>query len=321
MTPSPAAEVRRAAVRDLPALARFIAALNALPASECLHCAERTAAGVRGALRAEFGPGADDWADTFAVATRPDDGGGADFPAIVGAMGCQLDPAAESGWLWGPWITDETDWSALGPPLLAQMLAMLPRSVRRVDAFLRSDNARGLRFLQSHGFSLRQTTHIYVAPRRAWLPSSVVGGDEDGDSPFVGGELRAAHEIAFARLHAESFPAAESARAEDLLAGRDEEHRIFTVADGLRLLGYACASINRAPREGFIDYLAVRPSARGKGIGGRLLRAAQRWIFEERQLPQAALCVSDWRSDARRLYERAGFALHASGVGARRFLR
>ncbi len=124
--------------------------------------------------------------------------------------------------------------------------------------------------------------------------------------------------MAFGRLHAETFPTGASTPADDLLAGRDDEHAIFAAADGLRLLGYICVSVNRAPREGFIDYLAVKPSARGRGIGARLLQTALRWTFETQDLPQAALCVSEWRGGARRLYEQAGFALTASGIGARR---
>jgi hypothetical protein len=46
-----------------------------------------------------------------------------------------------------------------------------------------------------------------------------------------------------------------------------------------------------------------------------------RWTFVDRRLPQAALCVTEWRGDARRLYERAGFLRSATGCGARLSLR
>jgi GNAT superfamily N-acetyltransferase len=64
----------------------------------------------------------------------------------------------------------------------------------------------------------------------------------------------------------------------------------------------------------------VRPVARGRGIGERLLRTALHWTFADRRLPQAALCVTEWRQDARRLYERAGFRQSATGRGARLLL-
>ncbi len=290
-------DVRPAAPGDLRALAAFVARMNAAPAGQSLHCAANTPAGVRAALydRETFPAG---WERAFVVAETAGE--------IVGAGGCQLDAAGDQGWLWGPWIDDPPGWPFLALVLLDALFDRLPRSVRRVEAFLHAENRAGLRFLQSRGFSLGALTHLCVAPRTLPLP------DAEPLSP-----LRPAHEIAFARLHAETFPARGSTPAETLLTGRDDEHAIFAAADGLRLLGYVCVSVNHAPCEGFVEYLAVRANARGRGIGARLLQTALRWTFEDRRLPQAALCVSEWRGGARRLYEAAGFRLHASGIAAR----
>ena len=290
--------IRPATPDDLRALTGFVARLNAVPASQSLHCAADTPAAVRAALRAEetFPAG---WERTFVVAEAGE---------IVAAAGCQLDAEHTRGWLWGPWTEEPRGWQTLAPELLDTLFARLPRTVRRVEAFLHAENRAGLRFLQSRGGSLGTLTHIYVAPRAAWQPTSAT-------EPFP--YLRPAHEVGFARLHAESFPASGSTPSEELLAGRDDEHIIFAATDGLRVLGYICASVNHAPHEGFIEYLAVRPTARGRGLGARLVETALRWIFEERRLPQAALCVSEWRGNAQRLYEAAGFRLAASGRAVR----
>lgn len=291
--------IRHAAPEDLRALSGFVARANALPAGQSLHCAANTPAAVRAALRVEetFPEG---WEQAFVVAEAGE---------IIAALGCQLDAEHTRGWLWGPWVEEGVAWHHVAPALLDALLARLPRSVRRVEAFLHAENRAGLRFLQSRGGSLGTLTHLYVAPRTAWTP------DATAPEPFP--LLRAAHEVGFARLHAESFPASGSTPAEELLAGRDDEHAIFAASDSLRVLGYVCASVNHAPHEGFIEYLAVRPAARGRGLGARLVATALRWVFEERGLPQAALCVSEWRGNARRLYEAAGFRLAASGVAVR----
>ena len=289
--------IRPATSEDLRTLAGFVARANARPAGQSLHCAADTPVTVRAALRETFPEG---WERAFVVAEAGE---------IVAAVGCQLDAEGTRGWLWGPWVEEGLSWQHVAPALLDTLLARLTRSVRRVEAFLHAENRAGLRFLQGRGGTLGMLTHLYVAPRSAWTP------DPTGPEPFP--PLRAAHEVGFARLHAESFPASGSTPAEELLNGRDDEHVIFVATDGLRVLGYVCASVNHAPREGFIEYLAVRPAARGRGLGARLVGTALRWIFEESGLPQAALCVSEWRGNAQRLYEAAGFKLTASGIAVR----
>ncbi len=300
MNPLPIVTVRPAIPTDLAGVAALIARTNVAPASQSLHCAATTSAGVRAALRrAEDFPGG--WERGFIAGVTPDE-----EPAAV--LGAQLDPDRVLAWLWGPWLADERHWHKPLPTLLLDTLCQrLPASVRRLEAFLHVENRAALRFLQSRGFTVGAVTHIYVArPSGSAVPNE------------VGADLGVTHEVAFGRLHAETFPAHGSTPAADLLAGRDAEHRIFACTDGLRLLGYVCVSINRAPSEGFVDYLAVRASARGRGIGAALLRRARWWAFEEQGLPQLALCVSDWRAGARRLYEQTGFTLSASGMTARR---
>ena len=292
--------VRPASPADLPGAAALIARINVIPASQSLHCAAGNAATVRAALRrTEDFPGG--WERGFILAATSDG-----EPAAL--LGGQLAPDHALAWLWGPWMADERQWRTPVPrALLDGLCAQLPPPVRQLEAFPHVENQAALHFLRAQGFGTGPVTHIHVA-----RPDTLDAGS--GPLPDLG----AAHEAAFGRLHAETFPAHGSTPAADLLAGRDEEHRIFAVADGLRLLGYVCVSVNHAPLEGFVDYLAVRQSARGRGLGARLLDAARRWAFEERRLPQLALCVSEWRAGARRLYEQTGFRLSASGVAARR---
>ncbi len=300
MNSLPRVTVLPAAPVDLAGVAALIAGTNGHPANQSLHCAAATPAAVRAALRrVEDFPGG--WERGFVVGTTADG-----EPAAV--LGAQLSPDGTLGWLWGPWLADERHWNTPLPAALLDALNQrLPAGVRQLEAFLHVENRDARRFLQARGFGSGLVTHIYVC-RSA----------RTGCAREVGADLTATHEVAFARLHADTFPAGASTPADELLAGRDTEHRIFAAVDGLRLLGYVCVSVNRAPSEGFVDYLAVRESARGRGIGSGLLGRARRWAFVEQRLPQLALCVSDWRAGARRLYEQAGFALSASGVALRR---
>jgi [ribosomal protein S18]-alanine N-acetyltransferase len=63
----------------------------------------------------------------------------------------------------------------------------------------------------------------------------------------------------------------------------------------------------RGPFRGYIQSVCVAGGLRGRGIGTALVRFAEARIFQES--PNVFLCVSSFNPDARRLYERLGYAL------------
>lgn len=291
--------VRAGGTADTGTVARLFARLNASAETRCLHAGGGSTdpADVRRGLMT---PGA-----RFVLAERVADG------ELLGAVAL---PARQE-LLWGPAVLPGVaGLLRVGRALVAKLSEAAPGFPSRLDAFPDEANGTLRRTLRDFRFREGQRTHVFVAPRPA-------AGSLSG--PF-GEELRERHAAAFARLHEETFPtnADEGTDAAALLAETGGRRRIFVVPDasGLRLLGYVCASVGDAPREGFIEFLAVRDAARGRGIGGQLLRTAQRWFFDELGLPQAALCVSEWRAGrggARRLYEREGFVRRFTGVGMR----
>lgn len=58
--------------------------------------------------------------------------------------------------------------------------------------------------------------------------------------------------------------------------------------------------------QGFVAYMAVKPGARGEGVGAALLAAAEDEA-RRRLLPYMALMVTEENEAARRLYDRAGY--------------
>jgi ribosomal protein S18 acetylase RimI-like enzyme len=64
---------------------------------------------------------------------------------------------------------------------------------------------------------------------------------------------------------------------------------------------------SRVDGEGYLDFLAVHPAARGAGLGRRLVVAIGRQLIDRSPLGRMALTVQDHRAPARALYERLGF--------------
>jgi ribosomal-protein-alanine N-acetyltransferase len=81
------------------------------------------------------------------------------------------------------------------------------------------------------------------------------------------------------------------------------EHYV-ALADGA-VAGFLVLSMQGAI-VGYIQSVAVAPAWRGRGIGTALVRYAEARIFQDS--PNVFLCVSSFNGDARRLYERLGYA-------------
>jgi predicted GNAT family acetyltransferase len=58
---------------------------------------------------------------------------------------------------------------------------------------------------------------------------------------------------------------------------------------------------------GYIQTVCVAPAERGRGLGSLLVAHAEERIF--RESPNVFLCVSSFNPDARRLYQRLGYAV------------
>lgn len=91
-----------------------------------------------------------------------------------------------------------------------------------------------------------------------------------------------------------------------------QEMGVFTAVPpflgGLAMNQLLTRRIPHAPDLVYIEALAVRASERGQGVGKQLLEAAQDWA-EHRGFRRLALHVLERNHNARRLYERFGFAL------------
>src|SRR5579859_1074788 len=100
-----------------------------------------------------------------------------------------------------------------------------------------------------------------------------------------------------------------------MLAADAARSRLIVADAGGTLAGYIATTIQE-DGTGYVDFLATDPAHRRQGIAACLLAAALNWLFGDCRVQSAHLTVTDDKAVARRLYERAGFRLHISGIPA-----
>jgi len=95
--------------------------------------------------------------------------------------------------------------------------------------------------------------------------------------------------------------------------------RIAVVAEDEpgRLVGYATGRV-QPDGEGYIDFVAVDPAARGMGAGCALVTALAGRLLPASTTGRVNLTVQEHRAAARALYERLGFRVDVAFRGYRR---
>lgn len=288
--------ILRAAAEHRSALVSMLSELNSTAESQCLHC-DTEHSGIAVEIDNLLAH------NSIPLIVALDNRG------IAAVLGCELNTAGTHCWLRGPFLRSSADIAVLAA-VYEQLASSLPSTLTDMMAFPNVENTTARAFYTQREFSDTHTIHIYTAPRPAILPPAVHGIHEYSSDLFE--QLQTLHDLAFTT-------AVE--RATDIAAALDEDHRVFVYTEQGVLAGYIHVSISNTPAEGFVEFLAVHPDYRGRGIGEQLLQHAMHWFFAERAMPQAGLCVRDTVANARRLYERAGFSLFASGIGMRRTLQ
>jgi ribosomal-protein-alanine N-acetyltransferase len=93
---------------------------------------------------------------------------------------------------------------------------------------------------------------------------------------------------------------------ESLAMLQDRAREIYVADDDGRIAGFIILNMQGA-FVGYIQTVCVDATARGNGLGTRLVRFAEERIF--RAVPNVFLCVSSFNPRARTLYERLGYEL------------
>ncbi len=279
-------DIRQVKREEFGQVAQLIAQFNANPETQCIHSGE----GVK-AIQKQM----EIW----------DDGGEIVFVAgwqkgeVVAVFGSEYDVEDGKGWLWGPFAAD----GGTAVSLYNHLLTVLPQEIKTLQSYLNVANRTGDAFYRQLGYDNPRVAHVYVALRPV----------EIHQPAQFAVEMKPNQAEAMGALHDATFPKTYYSGS-DIAAKVGEMDKLFVVAEEDDLLGYIYAKMDEAAEEGYVEFLGVAESARGRGLGRMLLQTAVHWLFSSFPVPQIALNVDDSNDNARSLYASAGFHLHFTGV-------
>lgn len=211
--------------------------------------------------------------------------------ALLGAAAVEWDEEPNLAWVYGPWLSSQAD-DSTAAALVRAMLEQVP--VDGAEMYAPLQHTAMARWSEELGWSAGSANLEFEGPAPQY---------PDGPG---GVELRkaAAEDLAaVTALHESAFPGTYATAAQ-VLRPHDEYTTRVAVDQGT-LLGYATVSDTDGP-SAYLDYVAVVPAARRRGIGRLLLADAARAGGFER----IRLTVDDPRAEAIAFYE--GIGLHCT---------
>ncbi|MGP9536608.1 GNAT family N-acetyltransferase [Brachybacterium sp. AOP43-C2-M15] len=225
------------------------------------------------------------WLETVRVSVSADG-------RILGAAVIEWDEELDRSWVHGPWV-EEDAWPTAGPSLLAAVTAQAPVSAHEMYADVSN---RGMAQLADEcGWQAGETNFEYL--RTTPAPA---GASAPGIRPVT-----SADEPAVRALHDQEFPGTYASASE--LLDPDSRYSTLVFAPEGTVLGYVASQL-QTDSTVYVDFVAVDPDARRKGIGERLINGAHESSGRDR----IALTVDENRPAARAFYAFLGFELTAT---------
>ena len=286
---------------ELDAIVELIADEQARPDRNITYLGLDTAG-----IRAELDDLDPPWSTTVRVARA--DG------VVVGATVADWDDELGRAWIQGPWVAGEDEtWSRWARALVDAALVQLPPAIADFELAGTVENGRLADLAAELGWPATEVNYAYALD-----VARVAEWDDDTRPAAPVREAAAGDADAIRPLHDAEFPATYLP-TERLLAEAAAGERIAIVttdADG-DVTGYASGKVN-PDGDGYIDFVAVDPAARGTGAGRTLVTALSRRLAPDVTTGRINLTVQEHRSPARALYARLGFHVDVAFVGYRK---
>ncbi|MGG4396656.1 GNAT family N-acetyltransferase [Paenibacillus thiaminolyticus] len=269
---------------DKRTLASFIAGLNRDPKHHVGYCGQEPDE-IEHALEHEFSA----LDEAFAVQVERGE--------LVGALGLDIDAGGRSAEIWGPFLScPQEQWQQRAMQLWHRMGNELAYQVDTFYGFYNEMNGNAQQWMMRLGAELKSTEVVLEGERSLHIRHA---------HPSVR-ELSSLRSGEFLRLHESVFPGTYRS-GPDILERINENYCVFMYEDEEGLQGYIY--VEREPEfgEGRIEFIAVAPSARGRGIGAALIQRGLGYLFEDPRIEKITLCVRADNEQALRLYRNAGF--------------
>lgn len=235
------------------------------------------------------------WRESLRVALR--DG------QVVAAVLVEHDEETGRSWVHGPWAADDRAWDEHAGALLDAAIAQTPETVDDHEVSAAPAHQQLAALAQARGWHRSQVNIAYVARSDAGWPE-----------PSPHARPAAPQDLpALAVIHEEAFPGTY-ATARQLV--EDEGRTTVVLEQDGEVVGYASAEV-QADGEGYLDFIALAPQARGQGLAGALLARIGRDVLAASAAASVNLTVTQDNRPAVRLYEAFGFVRDAELVGYR----
>jgi ribosomal protein S18 acetylase RimI-like enzyme len=222
-----------------------------------------------------------------------------DGDQLVGVFGVDADSEISRAWLFGPLI-EHADWQSLADELYAASIKVIPEGISEQDLFCDVRNSNLAAFAERHGFPLRSENAVVTLKRPDYKKPAF------SESPFSIVDYSPVFFEKFEQCHNLLFPTTYFT-ARQIVEKLDSTRRLFLgLEDGL-MEGYHFCKVETDARSGYIDFIGVDESVRGRGLGAILLAAGIDWMLSFPETDKISLTVNANNVPALKLYKNFGF--------------
>jgi len=273
---------RKMKLDDLNLVSTFIAELNNIETSHIGYCGKEQQS-IANDLMEEFDI---PFTDSFVLAFEQDQ--------LIGVVGFDADLESEYAEIWGPFIRE--GYAHITMSLWSEMEKLIPKKIKQLEMFPNIENTICIKLAQELNFEKMSTESI--------LQFSSLYKEKLKETPLI--EIDEKHFADMIKLHDETFPNTYYS-GRQIIERMNDIQKVFILTNDDTLLGYIYVEVEPEFGDASIEFFAVKPSERGKGIGSKLILGALKWIFTFESIETVVLCVNGENKNAIHLYKKVGF--------------